>query len=61
MNLAKRTSFLILPVVVLCYGLITWFVYVRECAALEKLEQSRLELQVEGLKTSFTQYTSFSE
>jgi diguanylate cyclase (GGDEF)-like protein len=59
MNLAKRASLLILPVVIISYTLIALFIYDRERSAIEKFETSKLELRAAHLKFSYSSYSRF--
>ncbi|MEH6446156.1 MAG: bifunctional diguanylate cyclase/phosphodiesterase [Oceanospirillaceae bacterium] len=59
MNLAKRASLLILPVVIVSYAVIGWVIYEREHSAIEKIEQNRLTQQADHLKFSYATYNNF--
>jgi diguanylate cyclase (GGDEF)-like protein len=59
MNLAKRASLLILPVVILSYTLMGWFIYERECRAIAKFEQNKLEQRADHLKFSYASNSRF--
>lgn len=59
MNLAKRASLVILPVVISSYILAACFIYDREEAAILNLEQSKLEQRIDHLKTAYSSYQGF--
>jgi diguanylate cyclase (GGDEF)-like protein len=59
MNLAKRASLLILPVVILSYTLMGWFIYERECRAIAKFEQNKLEQRADHLKFAYVSNSRF--
>ncbi|WP_261844481.1 putative bifunctional diguanylate cyclase/phosphodiesterase [Aliamphritea ceti] len=59
MNLGKRTSLLILPVIIVSYAMIAWIIYEHECESLYKLENNRLEQRASLIGFTFTSYNSF--
>jgi diguanylate cyclase (GGDEF)-like protein len=59
MNLAKRASLVILPVVISSYLLVACFMYEREEAAILNLEQSKLEQHADHLKSAYASYRGF--
>ncbi|MGB0203475.1 MAG: hypothetical protein ACPF9K_00345 [Neptuniibacter sp.] len=59
MNLSKRASFLILPVILISYSLAALLVYQQQSQSLQKLEQNQLDHRVGELQTAFNSYSSF--
>ncbi len=59
MNLEKRTSLLILPVIIISYAMIAWIIYERESHSLQALEKNRLEQRASTIGFTFTSYNNF--
>ncbi|EAR62283.1 putative bifunctional diguanylate cyclase/phosphodiesterase [Neptuniibacter caesariensis] len=59
MNLNKRASILILPVILISYILIALVVYNQQSQSIRQLEQNKLNLRLSALRSEFTRYNSF--
>ncbi|WP_271273768.1 putative bifunctional diguanylate cyclase/phosphodiesterase [Aliamphritea hakodatensis] len=59
MNLGKRTSLLILPVIIISYTMIAWIIYERESRSLQALEKNRLEQRASLIGFTFNAYNNF--
>lgn len=61
MNLGKRASLLILPVVIIGYLMVAWVVYKQECDTLHQLEKNRLDYRAGQIQSAFFSYSTFLE
>lgn len=59
MNLSKRASVLILPVILLSYALAALLVYEQQKTSIVEIEQNKLELRLSILQAEFTSYDNF--
>lgn len=59
MNLSKRASFLILPVILVSYALAALLVYQQESESLKRLEQNQIDHRMGELQSTFNTYRGF--
>ncbi|WP_415904120.1 putative bifunctional diguanylate cyclase/phosphodiesterase [Neptuniibacter sp. QD48_55] len=59
MNLNKRASFLILPIIFVSYALAALVAYEQQSQSIQKLEQHKLNLRLSALHSEFSTYDRF--
>lgn len=61
MNLKRRTSLLLLPVIAISYMLSSWWIYQEERTTLLQLESAKLEQRISSLRSSVLNYKGFQD
>jgi len=59
MNLNKRASLLIFPIICFCYIVAAFFVYQQQSASIQQFEQKKLNLRLSALQSEFSTYDRF--
>ncbi|MCP4598811.1 bifunctional diguanylate cyclase/phosphodiesterase [Neptuniibacter sp.] len=59
MNLNKRAGLLILPVILVSYILAAFFIYEQQAKSIHQLEQNKLDLRLNNLRSEFLAYNRF--
>lgn len=59
MNLNRRASFVIFPVLIISYALMALIIYEQQSRSIIELEQSKLDQRANALRTEFSSYNGF--